>query len=105
MTYPSPSDASPELKPMDPWLQRLADQWELYESTAELTKHQIAAAKAMRVDITARQCMRCAECDEEVLDFSDAKLHHLLLSHGYRRDGRRFDNRNNYLGNAEDACC
>jgi hypothetical protein len=89
---------------MDPWLIRLAGQWQLYESTAELTAHQIAAAKSMRVELTQRQCLRCSDCHEEVLTIPGARLHHLLLSHGYRRDGRRFDNHNNYLGNAEDAC-
>ena len=52
------------------------------------------------------QVERCRPCGEEI--FATGKdgvcpedvIRHLLNSHGYRMDGRRFDNQNNEVGRA-----
>jgi hypothetical protein len=41
---------------------------------------------------------RCRECGEAVIPDAAGRLAHLLTSHGYRMDGRRFDNHNVEVG-------
>ena len=46
---------------------------------------------------------RCAVCHEEVFPVTediDDVVRHMLTSHGYRMDGRQFDNRNREIGHA-----
>jgi hypothetical protein len=49
---------------------------------------------------------RCQACGEEIFGtgddgFTDVDvIRHLLNSHGYRMDGRQFDNQNNEVGHA-----
>ena len=49
--------------------------------------------------------LRCRDCDEEIFGGEgpsalEPTVRHLLTSHGYRMDGRQFDNRNNEVGHA-----
>lgn len=42
-----------------------------------------------------KPCRRCRYCEEEILPYDENGIfRHMLTSHGYRMDGRRFDNQN-----------
>lgn len=49
---------------------------------------------------------RCGACEEEIFATGEEGLsttdvvRHMLNSHGYRMDGRQFDNQNNEVGHA-----
>lgn len=43
-------------------------------------------------------CERCPDCDGAIIPpGTDGRLAHLMREHGWRMDGRRFDNRNQLL--------
>jgi hypothetical protein len=43
-------------------------------------------------------CERCPDCDGVIVPVGvEGRLHHLMLEHGWRMDGRRFSNRNELL--------
>lgn len=101
----APADSSPPvdpvvpLQPMDPNLTTLAEAWRTYVGTTELTPRECRAQGVAYG--TTRECLRCAACDEEIYSTEvNSVLHHLFLSHGYRRDGRQFDNHNQQIRTA-----
>jgi hypothetical protein len=71
---------------LDPGLAALAAELDLYEDAPT------PMSLVFLGDVTI---MRCRECDGMVFpeDFS-GRLGHLLLEHGYRMNGHRYDNRN-----------
>lgn len=82
----------------------LADVWETYADVTTRPRSltdELGPGPDRIVPIT-----RCRPCGEEIfatgedgVDPSDV-IRHLLNSHGYRMDGRRFDDQNNEVGRA-----
>lgn len=78
-------------------LSELADRWPLKESTYTARNG------------TTKPCVRCDydNCDEMIQGSNQvhvAVLMHLLTGHGYRMDGQQYDNKNEKLGDARNAC-
>jgi hypothetical protein len=44
-----------------------------------------------------RPAEQCPDCEGTFLPGLDGRLSHLMTEHGWRMDGRRFDNRNQLL--------
>jgi hypothetical protein len=50
----------------------------------------------------AAVCHRCRHCEEEIYPYSETGIfRHMFTSHGYRMDGRRFDNQNREIPDDE----
>jgi hypothetical protein len=71
------------VKDVHPGLIQLASEWGVFSST--------------RVDRMGIRwsCLRCKKCHDVIMpEDQDGILGHLMMHHGWRMDGRRFDNRN-----------
>jgi hypothetical protein len=66
-------------------LEQLAENWPFYPDTA-VDRH----GHHWPVD-------RCAECLGACVRGTEGRLGHLTLEHGWRLNGRRYDNQNNLL--------
>lgn len=94
--YPVPAEFE-----LDPSLGALADRWSWYWDQSEHRYVEITSrGMAQRVEPIAVR--RCCACHEEIYWAGPGLgiVAHLLLSHGYRMDGRQFDNRNELIGHA-----
>lgn len=82
---------------VSPGLSRLAETWDTYASTMEDAKGVV------------RLCVRCADCEGVIssvdgIEFSgpeQANAFHLLTVHGYRMDGKQYDDAGNQIGDAD----
>lgn len=89
--------ARTEFRPISPDLIELTRRWPLKTSTYTAR------------DGTEKDCMRCAkdDCEEMIQgneELEQGILIHLLCSHGYRMNGRQYNNQNRPIGDAKDAC-
>lgn len=85
---------SQENREISPDLYDLARRWPTYWSTF---------ADAVG---TNRRCARCKNCHELIPETKPAVqgiVMHVMRSHGYRMDGRQFNNRNEQIGHAKNA--
>ena len=84
-----------------PALIDLANTWPVFYD--KITRPQRITAGGHTVGGEYVKITRCSDCQEEI--FHDdghlvGTLRHLMTSHGYRMDGRQFDNQNNEVGHA-----
>lgn len=84
-----------------PELIALARRWPLYSTTGVHIYVHLTPDGAQRVEETV-DIRRCCLCHEEVYAASEGQqvVAHLLLSHGYRMDGRQWNGRNELIGHA-----
>lgn len=84
-----------------PALIKLADRWPLYRTTGVHIYVHLTRDGAQRVE-EVMDIQRCCLCHEEVYAASEGHqvVAHLLLSHGYRMDGRQWNGRNELIGHA-----
>lgn len=84
-----------------PALIELANSWPVFYDT--ITRPQRSTVGGYTVGGDAVRITRCEHCHEEIFH-GDGHLtgtvRHLMTSHGYRMDGRQFDNQNNEVGHA-----
>jgi hypothetical protein len=80
---------------INPDLPRLARRWPTYWSN--YTDRNGTTRKGMR-------CKNCHELIRETKPAVQGIVQHLMRSHGYRMDGRQFDNKNQHIGEAKNAC-
>jgi hypothetical protein len=81
----------------------LANTWPVYWVDTE-RPGVVSAADITPGPRYVEKITRCERCDEEIY-FQDVGhlsgvVRHLLNSHGYRMDGRQFDNQNRLVGHA-----
>lgn len=90
-----------DFKPVAPELRELAARWPVYTDSFELVQARMVEG---RIERTRRQmaCERCSLCHSVMVPPTDPQrvLRHLLAFHGYRMDGRQFDNANKEIGGA-----
>ena len=91
-------DPGPDPQPIAQELLELADRWPFYPSIA-------TSRDSDREQAQERTCTRCAECGGEITPPATREdvAGHLMLHHGYRANGVRYDNRNNVIGAARHA--
>lgn len=82
---------------VSPALRELARGWPAYEG---LTDRYTTDPEDLGepVVLTDQPCLRCTACDEEIYPTVEGRLAHVMTSHGYRMDGRQFDNQNREVG-------
>lgn len=83
-----------------PELVELADRWATYLGASERTGKAIdPAAGLIDVGPVEVAVLRCSSCHEEIYPPDQTgRVGHLLRSHGYRMDGRQFDDQNRLIG-------
>ena len=93
-----------DFKPIAPALVALAERWEVYPSSFDMVSATVVDGEIVKT-VTVTECERCKACDVALVPPADPQrvLRHLLAFHGYRMDGRQFDNANNLIGSAADA--
>jgi len=84
-----------------PELVALAGRWPTYPTTSVHVYVKVTSAGPERVQELA-EVIRCCVCHEEIYaaDHGHQVVAHLLLSHGYRMDGRQWNGRNELIGHA-----
>lgn len=84
-----------------PDLLALAARWPTYPSTSVHVYVQMIHGDSRRVEELVR-ITRCCMCHEEIYaaDAGHQVVAHLLMSHGYRMDGRQWNGRNELIGHA-----
>jgi hypothetical protein len=86
---------------IDPSLITLADKWSWYWDQSE-HRYVEVTPRGMAKRVESIPVRRCCACHEEIY-FGGAGLGivgHLLLSHGFRMDGRQWNNQNELIGHA-----
>lgn len=86
---------------IDQRLLKLANEWSVYWEDVERPVRRTASGVEIGGDCV--KITRCADCKEEIFSGDGhviGAVRHLLTSHGYRMDGRQFDNRNRLVGRA-----
>lgn len=86
---------------IDPSLYSLANVWPVYWE--DVTRPVRRTASGMEIGGDHQKITRCGRCEEEIFHGDKhlvGTVRHLLTSHGYRMDGRQFDNQNNEVGHA-----
>ncbi len=84
-----------------PELMALAGRWPHYPSSSVHVYLKAAAAGYERVEELV-DVRRCCVCHEEIYaaEASIQVVAHLMLSHGYRMDGRQWNGQNQLVGHA-----
>lgn len=77
---------------------RLAERWSWYWDKSE-HRTLVATAGGVRQQSQVVDVRRCCACHEEIFGATGV-VAHMMLSHGYRMDGRQFNNRNELIGHA-----
>lgn len=79
---------------ISPKLKELARELPTYPSTVVSRSFDVNAEDPEVVTVSV-PCLRCVECDGMVFPENlSGRLAHLTLLHGYRMNGRRYDNEN-----------
>lgn len=88
-----------------PELVELAQRWPTYLGGSERSG-KTAASDGSLTDFGPVEVavLRCQKCHDEIYPAEGlmGRLGHLVSSHGYRSDGRQFDDRNNLIGHARE---
>lgn len=86
-----------------PELVALAGRWATYLGASERTGRRVVDGRLVEIPPVEVAVLRCTACHDEVYpaDISGV-LAHLMAGHGYRMDGRQYDNRNRLIGDARE---
>jgi len=85
--------------PIHPGLVRLAKELPTYRSTT--TRQFMTSGEDGSLTWVVEKdipCSRCVECEDEILvNDPTGRLGHLMLNHGWRMNGKRYDGQNQIL--------
>lgn len=86
---------------IDPCLHDLAARWSWYWDSS-IHRTIVATPDGLAQLSETVRVRRCCACHEEIYDAGAGSgiIAHLMLSHGYRMDGRQWNGRNELVGHA-----